>query len=126
MTAGRQRQEAARSGDHIILIYQNRTDLTAFAVPFVNEGLAGGERCVYVTAGSSAAEVTRELSAAGARIIRRSRPGAGSRVAGAAAHVVAARPAYATPDLGRRCAACCGGDVRLGLARPDSKAPMRR
>jgi CRP-like cAMP-binding protein len=76
VTAGRQRQEAARAGDHIILVYQNRADLTAFAVPFINDGLAGGERCVYVTAGSAAAEVTRELSAAGARIIRRSRPGA--------------------------------------------------
>jgi len=76
MTAGRQRREAARFGDHIIFVYENRTDRTAFAVPFINDGLTRGERCVYVTADSSAAEVTRELSAAGARIIRRNRPGA--------------------------------------------------
>lgn len=54
-----------RSGDHILLIYEDSAALTAFAVPFIKEGLARGERCLYVVDDLALLEVTRALAAGG-------------------------------------------------------------
>jgi hypothetical protein len=40
-----------KPGDHICPIYNSVDEQLATAVPFVKQGLACGERCVYVTDG---------------------------------------------------------------------------
>lgn len=56
------------SGDHIIVIYEEPAELLAFAVPFVKEGLAKGERCLYVVDDLSAKEVMEALIGAGVSV----------------------------------------------------------
>ena len=52
-------------GDHLIFIYEDPAELTAFAVPFINGGLAGGERCLYVVDDPELPEITEALAAGG-------------------------------------------------------------
>ena len=63
-------------GDHIVFIYENTRELTAFRVPFIKEGLARGERCLYVVDDQELPEVTEALAAAGVDVDRESRRGA--------------------------------------------------
>jgi CRP-like cAMP-binding protein len=63
-------------GDHVVFVYDDPSELFAFVVPFIKEGLAGGERCVYATAESRPADVTDALSAAGVRVDREMKRGA--------------------------------------------------
>jgi CRP/FNR family transcriptional regulator, nitrogen oxide reductase regulator len=50
VTARVRRQDSvgSRPGDHIAFIYEDTPELTAFVVPFIKEGLAKGERCVWL------------------------------------------------------------------------------
>ena len=76
MKAGRQEFAETQSGDHIVFIYKDPAELFAFAVSFIRRGLANGERCAYVVAESSPAEVMDALSAGGVRVDRELKRGA--------------------------------------------------
>jgi CRP/FNR family transcriptional regulator, nitrogen oxide reductase regulator len=65
-----------RPGDHIIFIYDDPRELTAFAVPFVKDGLAKGERCLYVVDDLELAEVTEALAEGGVAVKREIERGA--------------------------------------------------
>lgn len=45
-------------GDHFILIYENADEPVAFAVPFIKDGLAKSERCIYVVDDLTPTQVT--------------------------------------------------------------------
>jgi CRP/FNR family transcriptional regulator, nitrogen oxide reductase regulator len=68
MKTGRREFPKTVPGDHVIFIYKDRAELFAFVAPFIKDGLAKGERCIYVVAESTPAEVTEALSATGMRI----------------------------------------------------------
>jgi CRP/FNR family transcriptional regulator, nitrogen oxide reductase regulator len=68
--------EKARPGDHIILIYEDTAELTAFAAPFIKEGLDRGERCLYVFDDLELVEVTEALAAGGVDVNREIQRGA--------------------------------------------------
>ncbi len=59
-----------RSGDHILLIYEDSAALMAFSIPFIKEGLAKRERCLYVVDDLTLVEVTRALAAEGVNVER--------------------------------------------------------
>lgn len=59
-----------RSGDHVLLIYDDSAALTAFAVPFIKKGLTKGERCLYIVDDLTLLEVTRALAAGGVDVER--------------------------------------------------------
>lgn len=63
------------AGDHIIFIYDDTSELTAFAVPFIQEGLAKGERCLYVLGDQSLAEAVEAFSARGVDVAEESQRG---------------------------------------------------
>jgi PAS domain S-box-containing protein len=71
-------QELAKlkHGDHICLIYENTDEQLAAAVPFVIEGLARGERCIYIADESTIAEVVQALDAASVDVVQERRRGA--------------------------------------------------
>jgi PAS domain S-box-containing protein len=54
-----------KHGDHICLIYENTVEQLAVAVPFIKEGLARGERCVYVADDRSVEAIAQALATAG-------------------------------------------------------------
>lgn len=64
------------AGDHIVFIYDDISELTAFSVPFIKEGLAKGERCLYVVGDLSLAEATEAFAAGGVDVARESQRGA--------------------------------------------------
>ncbi|MFC4551992.1 MULTISPECIES: MEDS domain-containing protein [Halorussus] len=51
--------------DHLALIYEDRDQQLATAVPFVEQGLERGERCMYVTGDNTKAEVLAAMREAG-------------------------------------------------------------
>jgi len=63
-------------GDHVVFIYEDTPELTAFVVPFIKEGLTKGERCLYVVDDQELPEITEALSAGGVDVDRESRRGA--------------------------------------------------
>jgi two-component system sensor histidine kinase UhpB len=54
-----------RPGDHICSIYENQNDRMAVAVPFLREGLARGECCLYLAEKLAAEELSSALAGAG-------------------------------------------------------------
>jgi len=64
------------SGDHIVVIYEAPTELLAFAVPFVKEGLAKDERVLYVLDDLSLKVLTDALTAGGVNVSRETERGA--------------------------------------------------
>src|SRR3989442_2505781 len=54
-----------RPGDHIAFIYEDSAELTSFAARLIKDGLARGERCVYVVDDLEAPEVTEALVKSG-------------------------------------------------------------
>ena len=64
------------AGDHIVFIYDDTSELMAFAVPFIKDGLAKRERCLCVIGDLSPAEVTEALAAGGVDVARESQRGA--------------------------------------------------
>lgn len=64
------------SGDHIVVIYEAPAELLAFAVPFINEGLAKGERVLYVLDDLPLKLLTDALTAGGVNISRETERGA--------------------------------------------------
>ncbi|HEX2711238.1 MAG TPA: MEDS domain-containing protein, partial [Candidatus Acidoferrales bacterium] len=72
----KQRFGDVSTGDHIIFIYDDTPELTAFAVPFLKEGLAKGERCLYILGDLGLAEATEALAAGGVDVNKESQRGA--------------------------------------------------
>ncbi len=64
------------SGDHIVVIYEEPAELLAFAVPFVKEGLAKGERVLYVRDDLSLNVLTDALTAGGVNVSQETERGA--------------------------------------------------
>jgi signal transduction histidine kinase len=54
-----------RQGDHLCLIYDHAAERMAALVPFLERGLAAGERCLYLADGVSTDRVERALSEEG-------------------------------------------------------------
>ena len=66
MTGELERQLASlKQGDHVCLIYENAAEQIAVAVPYIKEGLARNERCIYIVDDRSVEEMVPALSAAG-------------------------------------------------------------
>ena len=65
-----------KQGDHICLIYENTVEQLATVVTFIIDGLARGERCVYIVDESGMEEVVQALAAAGVDVARERRRGA--------------------------------------------------
>lgn len=68
-----------RSGDHIAFIYDDYDDareLTVFVVPFIKDGLARGERCIYIMDDRERTEVSAALAAGGVDVDREIERGA--------------------------------------------------
>jgi CRP-like cAMP-binding protein len=61
---------ALRPGDHVSFIYEDTPELTAFIVPFIKNGLAKGERCVYIGGELEPTELTEALAAGGVNVER--------------------------------------------------------
>jgi PAS domain S-box-containing protein len=57
-----------RQGDHVCLIYHDTVEQMAAVVPFVTDGMARRERCVYLADGRTVEEVAMALAAAGVDI----------------------------------------------------------
>lgn len=53
------------ANDHFALIYKNRDEQFAAAIPFIRQGLEQGERCLYVADDNSKAEVLEAMRARG-------------------------------------------------------------
>jgi len=68
--------EETQPGDHIVFIYEDTAELTAFVGPFIKEGLDRGERCLYVFDDLDRAEVTEALTAGGVDVTREIQRGA--------------------------------------------------
>jgi PAS domain S-box-containing protein len=65
-----------KQGDHICAIFENPRERLEVAVPFVIDGLARGERCVYILDESGMAEIVQALTAAGVAVERERQRGA--------------------------------------------------
>lgn len=65
-----------RPGDHVVFIYDDTAELTAFVVPYVKGGLARGDRCLYVVDDLEPAEVTGALAEGGVDVEREMERGA--------------------------------------------------
>jgi MEDS: MEthanogen/methylotroph, DcmR Sensory domain len=65
-----------KQGDHICAIYENPRERLEVAVPFVIDGLAKGERCVYILDESGMGEIVQALTAAGVDVGRERQRGA--------------------------------------------------
>jgi CRP/FNR family transcriptional regulator, nitrogen oxide reductase regulator len=77
MTAGtRQGVYQGLPGDHVVFIYENDPQLTSFVIPFVKEGLARGERCLYVVDDLERTQITEALVAGGVDVTREHERGA--------------------------------------------------
>src|SRR5258708_15266655 len=65
-----------KQGDHICLIYENPREKVEVSVPFVIDGLARGERCVYILDESGMEQIVQALAAAGVDVAREQKRGA--------------------------------------------------
>lgn len=63
-----ERIRSLKQGDHACLFYDGKDDLLATLVPFIQEGLARGERCVYLSDPMSILNVRDALTAAGTKV----------------------------------------------------------
>jgi len=54
-----------RQGDHLCLIYDHAAERLAALIPFLQRGLAAGERCLYLADGATTDRVERALSEEG-------------------------------------------------------------
>jgi CRP/FNR family transcriptional regulator, nitrogen oxide reductase regulator len=59
-----------RPGDHVVFIYDDARELIAFVVPFIRDGLAGGDRCLYVVDDLELTEATEALAEGGVDVTR--------------------------------------------------------
>jgi CRP-like cAMP-binding protein len=76
MDDGRHARPHLTSGDHAILVYEDKADFIAFVLPFIKKGLADRDRCLYIIAESKRADILAALSAGGVRVDREVKSGA--------------------------------------------------
>jgi two-component system, sensor histidine kinase and response regulator len=57
-----------RYGDHLCLIYDNVAEQQAAAVPFIQQGLAQNERCLYIVDDGTVEDIASALTAAGVAV----------------------------------------------------------
>ncbi|MBI2939286.1 MAG: MEDS domain-containing protein [Chloroflexi bacterium] len=77
MRREREQQIAAlRPGDHLCLIYDNLAEQMAAVAAFMRDGLAAGERCVYIADDRTFDEVAGGLAAVGIDVARERERGA--------------------------------------------------
>ena len=65
-----------KQGDHVCSIYENVGEQLAVVVPFIMDGLARGERCVYITDDRTIDEVAQALATAGLDVVHERQRGA--------------------------------------------------
>ncbi len=66
MTTELERQLARlQPGDHVCAIYENLAEQMAAATLFIKQGLANGERCLYVCDDRTAEQIAEALTASG-------------------------------------------------------------
>ena len=65
-----------RPGDHVCRIYETEAEQWAAAVPFVTQGLARGERCLYVSDDRTAEQLFQALAASGVDVAHERERGA--------------------------------------------------
>jgi signal transduction histidine kinase len=65
-----------KQGDHVCSVYENTAEQLAVAVPFISDGLARGERCVYITDDHTIEEIAHALEAAGVDVEQERQRGA--------------------------------------------------
>jgi two-component system sensor histidine kinase UhpB len=65
-----------KQGDHICRIYETMAEQMAGAVPFLKEGLAQGERCLYIADDRAAEAIAPALAAAGVDVAHERERGA--------------------------------------------------
>jgi MEDS: MEthanogen/methylotroph, DcmR Sensory domain len=63
-------------GDHLCTTHETLAEEIAAAVPFVRQGLARGERCVYIGREKTTRRITKALADSGVRIAQERRRGA--------------------------------------------------
>jgi PAS domain S-box-containing protein len=64
-------------GDHLCLIYEkDPAEQMPVLIPFIKQGLAGGERCIYIADDHTVDEVARTLEASGVEVDKESERGA--------------------------------------------------
>lgn len=77
MTTELERQLASlKQGDHVCPIYESVAEQLAVAIPFISQGLARGERCVYVADQRSSEQLAQALAETGVDIASESARGA--------------------------------------------------
>jgi PAS domain S-box-containing protein len=59
-----------KHGDHICSIYENEAEQLAASIPVIVEGLARGERCIYIADNLTVEEIVQALRAAGVDVER--------------------------------------------------------
>jgi hypothetical protein len=57
-----------RQGEHRCLIYETAAEQMAAIVPFVKEGLARKERCIYIADDHTSDKIATALAAAGVNV----------------------------------------------------------
>jgi PAS domain S-box-containing protein len=65
-----------KQGDHICLIYETMAEQMAGAIPFLKDGLARGERCLYVADDRTVEAIAQALAAAGVDVAHERQRGA--------------------------------------------------
>src|SRR2546423_11305655 len=61
MSSLEQQLAALKLGDHLCLLYQDAAEALAAAVPFIAQGLACSEQCLYIS-GELATDISGELT----------------------------------------------------------------
>jgi CRP-like cAMP-binding protein len=114
----RQQWGELRPGDHIAFIYEDAAELTAFAVPFIKDGLARGERCVYIVDDLERSEVAEALVKGGVDVNRQIERGALALVAAQEYYLLPRFDPLRMVDLTRRrvTEAISGGFAGLRIA----------
>src|SRR5262245_52576862 len=65
-----------RHGDHVCFVYDTQAEQSAVLVPYVQTGLAAGDRCIYVGPAAGAARLEEDLRPAGVPVERERERGA--------------------------------------------------
>lgn len=59
---------ALKQGDHVCAIYETVAERQAVVVPFIQQGLARGDRCLYIADDDATRELAHALASAGVEV----------------------------------------------------------
>ncbi len=65
-----------KQGDHICMVYENSVEQMEVVIPFIIDGLARGERCIYIADDRALDVVVRALATAGVNVVQERQRGA--------------------------------------------------